>query len=119
MKIAVTSIDGTLDGMVDERFGRAKKIVVVETGTNGQETVDNLTNMNAAQGAGIQTAQNVIQSGAQVVISGHLGPNAFRVLSAAGVEVFTAPGMTVRGALEAYKDGKLSRLAGADVEGHW
>jgi len=119
MKIAVTSADGTLDGMVDERFGRAKKIVVFDTGTNGQETVDNLTNMNAAQGAGIQTAQNVIQSGAHVVISGHLGPNAFRVLSAAGVEVFTAPGMTVRGALEAYKNGKLSRLAGADVEGHW
>ncbi len=119
MKIAVTSIDGTLDGMVDERFGRAKKIVVVETETNGQETVDNMINMNAAQGAGIQTAQNVIQSGAKIVISGHLGPNAFRVLSTAGVEVFTASGMTVRKALEAYKDGKLSRLAGADVEGHW
>jgi predicted DNA-binding protein (UPF0251 family)/predicted Fe-Mo cluster-binding NifX family protein len=119
MKIAITSADGTLDGMVDERFGRAKKIVVVDTQTNGQETVDNLPNMNAAQGAGIQTAQNVIQSGAQAVISGHLGPNAFRVLSTAGVEVFTASAMTVREALEAYSNGKLAKLAGADVEGHW
>lgn len=119
MKIAITSADGTLDGMVDERFGRAKKIVVVDAQTNSQETVDNLPNMNAAQGAGIQTAQNVIQSGAQAVISGHLGPNAFRVLSAAGVEVFTASAMTVREALEAHSNGRLAKLAGADVEGHW
>ncbi|MDD3846227.1 MAG: DUF134 domain-containing protein [Syntrophorhabdaceae bacterium] len=119
MKIAVTSVDGTLDGMVDERFGRAKKIVVVNAETNDLETVDNLTNMNATQGAGIQTAQNVIQTGAEVVISGHLGPNAFRVLSTANVEVFNTSGMTVREALEAYKSGKLSKLAGADVEGHW
>lgn len=119
MKIAITSADGTLDGMVDERFGRSKKIVVVDAQTNSQETVDNLPNMNAAQGAGIQTAQNVIQSGAQAVISGHLGPNAFRVLSAAGVEVFTASAMTVREALEAHSNGRLAKLAGADVEGHW
>lgn len=119
MKIAITSADGTLDGMVDQRFGRAKKIVVVDAQTNSQETVDNLPNMNAAQGAGIQTAQNVIQPGAQAVISGHLGPNAFRVLSAAGVEVFTTSAMTVREALEAHSNGKLAKLAGADVEGHW
>lgn len=119
MKIAITSTDGTLDGMVDERFGRAKKIVVFDTEANSQETVDNTTNMNASQGAGIQTAQNVVQSKAQAVISGHLGPNAFRVLSAAGIEVFTASNMTVREALESYKNGKLSKLAGADVEGHW
>lgn len=119
MKIAVTSTDGTLDGMVDERFGRTKKIIVFDTETSTHESIDNTTNMNAAQGAGIQTAQNVIQAGAKVVISGHLGPNAFRVVSGAGVEVFTVSGMTVRQALEEYNDGKLSKLAGADVEGHW
>jgi len=119
MRIAITSTDGTLDGRVDERFGRAKKIVVVDAQTNVHDTVDNVTNMNASQGAGIQTAQNVVQAGAQAVISGHLGPNAFRVLSAAGVEVFTTSGMTVREAVEAYRGGKLSKLTGADVEGHW
>ena len=119
MKIAITSNDGTLDGMVDERFGRAKKIIIVDIDTNNQETVDNVQNLNAAQGAGIQTAQNVINAGAKTVISGHLGPNAFRVVSAAGIDVFTASNMTVRAALESYKNGKLSKLAGADVEGHW
>jgi len=119
MKIAITSADGKLDGMVDERFGRTKKIIIFDTETNSHETIDNTTNMNASQGAGIQTAQNVVQAGAQAVISGHLGPNAFRVVSAAGIEVFTASNTTVREALESYKNGKLSKLAGADVEGHW
>lgn len=119
MKIAITSTDGTLDGMVDERFGRAKKIVIVDIDGNDQETVDNVQNVNAAQGAGIQTAQNIINAGAKAVISGHLGPNAFRVVSAAGIDVFTASKMTVREALDLYKNGKLSKLAGADVEGHW
>jgi predicted Fe-Mo cluster-binding NifX family protein len=119
MKIAITSADGTLDGMVDERFGRTKKIIIFDTETNTHETIDNTTNMNAAQGAGIQTAQNVVKTGARAVISGHLGPNAFRVVSGAGVEVFTVSGMTVRQALEAHKGGKLNKLAGADVEGHW
>lgn len=119
MKIAITSTDGTLDGMVDERFGRAKKIVIVDIDGNDQETVDNVQNVNAAQGAGIQTAQNIINAGAKAVISGHLGPNAFRVVSAAGIDVFAASKMTVREALDLYKNGKLSKLAGADVEGHW
>lgn len=119
MKIAVTSTDGTLDGMVDERFGRAKKIVLVDLDDGSHATVDNVQNMNAAQGAGIQTAQNIVQAGAKIVISGHLGPNAFRVVSAAGIDVYTTANMTVREALEAYKNGSLAKLAGADVEGHW
>ncbi len=119
MKIAITSTDGALDGMVDKRFGRTKKIIVFDTETNGHETIDNATNMNAAQGAGIQTAQNIVQAEVQAVISGHLGPNAFRVVSAAGVEVFTVSDMTVRQAIEAHKSGKLTKLSGADVEGHW
>jgi predicted Fe-Mo cluster-binding NifX family protein len=119
MKIAVTSADGAFDGMVDERFGRAKKLILFDAGTDGQETIDNTRNMDAARGAGIQTAQNVINAGVKAVISGHLGPNAFHVLSAAGIEVFTAANTTVREALDSYKKGKLPRLAGADVDGHW
>jgi predicted Fe-Mo cluster-binding NifX family protein/predicted DNA-binding protein (UPF0251 family) len=118
-RIAITSSDGTLDGTVDERFGRAKNIVVIDLDTSGKDTIDNTANLGAPQGAGIRTASNIIEAGARTVISGHLGPNAFRVLSAAGVEVYTAPNLTAREALESYKRGTLSRLAGADVDGHW
>jgi predicted Fe-Mo cluster-binding NifX family protein/predicted DNA-binding protein (UPF0251 family) len=119
MKIAVTSVDGALNGMIDERFGRARKIIVYDRGNKEHIVVDNSVNMSSPQGAGIQSAQNIVNSGASAVISGHLGPNAFRVLSSAGVEVYTASQATVVEAIEAFERGKLSKLTGPDVEGHW
>ncbi|HPU29473.1 MAG TPA: DUF134 domain-containing protein [Syntrophorhabdaceae bacterium] len=119
MKIAITSVDGTMEGMVDERFGRSRKFVIYDTETKTHTVIDNALNMGAAQGAGIQSAQNIVNSGAQVVISGHLGPNAYRVLQSAGIEVYTASNMTVAQAIEAYEQGKLFKLTGPDVGGHW
>jgi predicted Fe-Mo cluster-binding NifX family protein/predicted DNA-binding protein (UPF0251 family) len=119
MKIAVTSVDGTLEGKVDERFGRSRKIIIFDPETKTHSVVDNTVSMNAPQGAGIQSAENVVNAGAQAVISGHLGPNAFRVLQTAGVAIYTASNMTVSEALRAFEKGELSKLTGPDVSGHW
>jgi predicted DNA-binding protein (UPF0251 family)/predicted Fe-Mo cluster-binding NifX family protein len=119
MKIAVTSVDGTLEGKVDERFGRSRKIIIYDPETKTHRVVDNTVNMNAPQGAGIQSAEHIVNEGAHVVISGHLGPNAFRVLQTAGVAVYTASNMTVSEALRAFEEEKLIKLAGPDVSGHW
>ena len=119
MKIAITSTDGTLEGMVDERFGRSRKLIIYDRENKSHEVIDNMQNMNAPQGAGIQSAQNVVNSGATTVISGHLGPNAFRVLQSAWVEVYTASNMPVSEAIGAFEEGKLAKLTGPDVGGHW
>lgn len=119
MKVAITSVDGTLDGIVDERFGRSKKLIIYDSETKNHEVIDNEKNMNSPQGAGIQSAQNVVNSGAGTVISGHLGPNAFRVLQTAGVDVYTASSMTAAQAIQAYEQGKLAKMTGPDVSGHW
>lgn len=119
MKIAVTSVDGTLDGAVDERFGRCKKLVVYDPQAKTVEVVDNKSNMGMAQGAGIQAAQNVVNAGARVVISGHFGPKAFQVLKAAGIEIYTISNMSVGDALKRFEQGELKKLEGADVDSHW
>jgi predicted Fe-Mo cluster-binding NifX family protein/predicted DNA-binding protein (UPF0251 family) len=119
MKIAITSMDGTMEGMVDERFGRARKLIVYNVDTNSFEVSDNSKQMNIAQGAGIQAAQNVVNLGVGAVISGHLGPKAFQVLQSAGVAAYSAVNMTVTDAIKHYREGSLSKLAGADVQGHW
>jgi predicted Fe-Mo cluster-binding NifX family protein len=119
MKVAITSVDGTMEGKVDERFGRTRTFVVYDTDAEKFESVTNEQQMNLAQGAGIQTAQNVVNTGAQAVVSGHLGPKAFQVLKAAGIEAYAATNMTVADAVACYREGSLKRLAGADVEGHW
>jgi predicted Fe-Mo cluster-binding NifX family protein len=74
--------------------------------------------LGAAGGAGIQAAQFVVERGAKAVISGNVGPNAFGVLQAAGVPVYTFGGGTVRQAVEAYKAGKLSSAGGATAQAH-
>jgi predicted DNA-binding protein (UPF0251 family)/predicted Fe-Mo cluster-binding NifX family protein len=119
MKIAITSVDGTMEGMVDERFGRSKKLIMYDPESRNFDVIDNTQNLNAAQGAGIQSAQNAMNGGARIVISGHLGPNAFKVLGAAGIPVYTVSKMTVTQAVKEFEEGKLTKLPGPDVNGHW
>ena len=119
MKIAITSNDGTLEGMVDERFGRAKKLIVYDMVTDTFEVTENSKQMNLAEGAGIQAAQSVVNLGVGTIISGHLGPKAFQVLRSAGIDAYSAANLTVADAIKKYREGNLNKLAGADVQGHW
>jgi len=117
MKVAVTSRGTTLDEQIDPRFGRCANFVIVETDDMSFEAVEN-SNAAAGGGAGIQSAQLVADKDAKVVLTGNCGPNAFRTLEAAGIEVVVGAGGTVREAVEQYKTGKLSPTGGPNVESH-
>jgi predicted Fe-Mo cluster-binding NifX family protein len=119
MKIAITASGTTLDAPVDPRFGRAPRFILFDTETNTFQGIDNTQNLNAAQGAGIQAAETVSRLGAEVVITGHCGPNAFRTLNAAGISVVVGASGTVADAIEAFKNGTLKPAESADVRGHW
>lgn len=119
MKIAFSTSGDTLDAPLDSRFGRAPKFLVYDLDAESFEVVDNTQNLNAAQGAGIQSAQTIVQSGAAAVVTGHCGPKAFRALNAANIKIYTAEAATIAAALVLYKDGKLPESSDADVEGHW
>ena len=84
MKIVMTTSSNSIDGELDKRFGRAPGFLIYDTETQTHEFIDNQQNIQAAQGAGIQSAQNIIATGAQCVISGQCGPKALRVLESAG-----------------------------------
>lgn len=119
MKIAVTTSGNDLNAPMDNRFGRAQRFLVYDLDEKKFEVFDNEQNMNAAQGAGIQSAETVAKLGATALISGHCGPKAFRVLQAAGIKIYNTDVKTVAEALEQYKSGKLDEARSADVEGHW
>jgi len=119
MKIAITTSGTDLNAPVDTRFGRAAGFIVYDTETKAFETADNSQNLNAAQGAGIQTAQNVAATGAKTVITGHCGPKAFRILNASQIAVYLAQPGTVQNGLDLFAQGKLTELNTADVDGHW
>ena len=101
------------------RFGRAKYLLVVDTSDGSVTSVDNRAGMNAEQGAGIQAAQAVIDSGANALLTGHCGPKAFKALQAAGIPVYLTQAATVEQAVTAFQDGSLTETSAADVESHW
>jgi len=119
MKICVTAQQPTVDSQVDPRFGRAQCFMVYDDKAESWDTLDNTQNLQAAQGAGIQSASQVVNAGCSVLVSGHCGPKAFAALSSAGVDVYTVSGGTVREAVETYMRNGLAKMNAADVDGHW
>jgi predicted Fe-Mo cluster-binding NifX family protein len=119
MKIAVTSKGTTVESQIDPRFGRAAGFMVCDIETGECQFKDNTQNLNAAQGAGIQSAKNVADSGASAIVTGHCGPKAFAALSAAGIKIYTGAEGTVAENIEKFKAGELKECDNADVEGHW
>ncbi|MCF8145112.1 MAG: NifB/NifX family molybdenum-iron cluster-binding protein [Deltaproteobacteria bacterium] len=119
MKIAVTSTGTDIDSEVDPRFGRAAYIIIVDSETFEFEVLDNKENVNALKGAGIQAAVAVSNKGADVLLTGFCGPNAFKAMEAAKIKVANDAQGTIREAVRAYLDGKMPLADAANVEGQW
>lgn len=119
MKIIFTAAGDGLEAPLDPRFGRAPKFILFDLDSGAFEVLDNADNAAGAQGVGVQAANAAVRTGASALVTGHCGPNAFRVLAAAGIRVYTTPAATVAAALEAYKAGSLRPAAAPDVRGHW
>jgi predicted Fe-Mo cluster-binding NifX family protein len=117
MKIAVTSTGPEMDSAVDERFGRARYFLVVDLDTENIQSIDNTTNVEATQGAGIQAAQEVVRQGAQWILTGHVGPKAFQALNTAGISIGTGAAGTVRETVERFRAGGFEPADAADVKG--
>ena len=119
MKLAITSTGPDLTSTLDPRFGRARYLLVVDTPFRTVVPIENHLSMNAAEGAGVQAAQNVIDQKVEAIITGHCGPKAFRALNAAGIQVYLAPEGTVGETLDRFDHGQLLPVSSANVDGHW
>ncbi len=113
MKICISAGGKDLTSAVDDRFGRCKYFLIVDT---GKEDIRCMENQGAVSpgGAGIAAAQQVVDEGAEYVITGNVGPNAMKILSAGGIKVYRGSGMTVSDAVESLQEGLLEEI---DVPG--
>ena len=118
MKIAVTASGADLSAPVDPRFGRCQGFVIVETDDMSFEAIQN-PNVGIGSGAGIQAAQLISEKGAEVVLTGNCGPNAYATLNAAGIQVIVGAGGTVQEAVESFKSGALGAAGGPNVQSHF
>lgn len=109
VKIAVSTNGPTLDDTVNPRFGRAPGFLIVDSQTLEFSYLDNGLSQTMSQGAGIQAAQNVAESGATVVLTGYVGPKAFTALEAANVQIGQdVENMSVRKAIEEFNNGNIT-----------
>jgi len=120
MKIAITSYGKEKSSQPDMSFGRAKWFILYDEDTGKYEAQGNAQNVQAAHGAGIQAAQTVANLGVSVLLTGNVGPNAFRTLQAAGIRIllFGKDRKTVEDVLQGWKAGDFSEVTGATVKGH-
>ena len=118
MKIAISAMGATLDAEIDPRFGRCQYFIIVEPDTMNFEAINNAGGMGSG-GAGISTAQLIAGKGVEAVLTGNCGPNAYQVLSAAGIKVITGVSGNVRDAIQSYKSGKLHESSQPNVAGHF
>jgi len=118
-KIAISSEGPDLDTRVDPRFGRAAGFVIVDPETMAFEYVDNGASQVMAQGAGIQAAEIVAATGARILLTGFVGPKAFRALNAAGITIGqNVDNLTVREAVQRFQAGDVTVAEAPNSQGH-
>lgn len=119
MKIAVSCTTKSPEATVDSRFGRAPYFAIYNTETLKFEFIDNQQTLNSPSGAGVQSAQHIVNAGVSAVLTGHCGPKAFKAMNAAGIKIYTNVSGDLQDAIAAFEKGELTEAAEADMEGHW
>ena len=118
MKLCVTSTGQQLDDPVDPRFGRSHYFMIVDSDSLQFEAIQNPA-ITTGGGAGIKAAQVVADHGAEVVLTGNVGPNAFNTLQAAGLEIIVGlVDTTVKEAVEGFNAGQYQHVSSPSVEAH-
>jgi len=118
LRIAVTSIGKGLESEIDRHFGRAAYFVIVDTETMNCSVFEN-DSADAESGAGISSDRAIAGAGVQAMLTGNCGPDAERMLRAAGVRLYTGLVGTVREAVELFRKGTLKEAEGPSVQAHF
>jgi len=124
MIVAVPSMgEGGLNDIVSAQFGRCNTFTFVtidENRVNAVRTVPNLS-ASALGGAGVQAAQIIRNNGANNLLVGLLGPNAYKALNALNIEIFHIPqqGKTIKECIELYLKGTLKKFSNDNATAHF
>jgi predicted Fe-Mo cluster-binding NifX family protein len=116
MKVAISSNGKNLESTIDERFGRCRYFIILETDDMSFDVVDN-TNAELTSSAGIQAASFVASTGAETVITGNCGPKAMQVFNATNIDIILGQYGVIKDVVEKFKRGELSPSTRGNVPG--
>ena len=117
MKVAISSTGTEIDSEVDQRFGRCNYFLIFDDKTNNLEVFPN-PSASTSNGSGIETAKNLTKKGIKAIICGNIGPNAFQVLDAEGIDIVNGFKGTVREAIKNFKEVNYSKASSPNVRTH-
>ncbi|MFH0876342.1 MAG: NifB/NifX family molybdenum-iron cluster-binding protein [archaeon] len=112
MKIAISSNENSIDGNIDQRFGRCRYFVIAEIEDNKIKSTQAVANEGSIQGhgAGIAAAKQLGNLGVNAVITGSLGPNATDVLRELEITAYHGAG-TIQEAIDNFLQNKLEEIS--------
>lgn len=109
MKICVTSTGNKKSSEIDLRFGRCSYFAIFDDTSENLEFISN-PGINSVQGAGITSAQEIIDKKTDIVLTGNIGPNAMKLLKGSDVKVFSLDGGSVEEAISSFKEKNLTEI---------
>lgn len=119
MKICITSRGSDADSLVDPHFGRAQNFIFLNEKGEIEEVLKN-PGIESMRGAGISAAQVIADKKVDVVITGNVGPSAFRVLSPSGIKIFLVDvNLTVKEVFSLWEKGELEEINLPSVQDHF
>ncbi len=109
MKLALSSQDTTMDAVLSG-FGRCRYFIIYDTDTKDVSTMSNEGNMVAGRGAGTRTAQDVVKTGAEAIITSQIGPKAVSYLHGKKMPVYVSGAPIVEQAVQEFLAGSLQAV---------
>ncbi len=97
---------------LDLRFGRCSYFVIFDTEKGLLKSVEN-KGQSSGGGAGIAAAQQIIDENVGVVITGHMGPNAFNLMKASDIKVYQGKEVPCQEVISLYQADKLLEITEA------
>ncbi len=109
MKIAIPVNGRDIDSGVCMSFGRAPFFLIYDTTDSTEDYIVNKA-AESQGGAGIKAAQDVADSGSEILLAPRCGENAAQVLKASGLKIYKTEGDSIRSNIDKFTEGKLSVL---------
>ena len=112
MNILIAADGTTLDSAVAKRFGHAPYYLYVDADTGQVQAIENTDHDDETHAI----IPQMIQQGADIFITGNIGPHAFELVKSLNRQVAVARNMSVADALKNLQDGELEILHAPTVK---
>lgn len=109
MKIAISSVGRSTKDLMDTRFGRCNFFHIYDTENDETYCIENKGQF-SSQGAGIQCSQQVIDENVEAVVTGHVGPNAYKTLDDSDVAMYAGEEIAVEEVIKKFNNKELKQI---------